>query len=191
MSCVPNFNFPNARWCAFKAKPAFKRWLGPVQEAWDIRRERLIQAVGRRHCQQCISAAPIWEGLLARVRNACFVLAAEPDAIPHGLVLGTSAWQQRKHKLCQLRAPMQMLRSEAPTIHALFDTCSDEPGETVRSRPAGSDTVRGECGGTAVESRPIDPLPRGCKPSLDFAQRTGTAMPGPQEKAPMGNSYHM
>lgn len=26
------------------------------------------------------------------------------------------------------------LSPEAQTIHALFDTCSDEPGETVRSR---------------------------------------------------------
>ena len=34
---------------------------------------------------------------------------------------------------------------QAPTIHALFDTCSDEPGETVRSRPRQSDTTPLKC----------------------------------------------
>ncbi|CAE7942244.1 Clcn3, partial [Symbiodinium sp. KB8] len=70
------FNALNIRWCAFKAKPAFKRWLGPVQEA--------------------------------------SVLA---------FVTLVSSW------------PLSLTRYlMAPTIHALFDTCSDEPGETVRSR---------------------------------------------------------
>ncbi|CAE6911075.1 Clcn3 [Symbiodinium sp. CCMP2592] len=70
------FNALNIRWCAFKAKPAFKRWLGPVQEA----------------------------SLLA-------------------FVTLVSSW------------PLSLTRYlMAPTIHALFDTCSDEPGETVRSR---------------------------------------------------------
>ncbi|CAE7410746.1 Clcn3 [Symbiodinium pilosum] len=70
------FNALNIRWCAFKKKPAFKRWLGPVQEASML---------------------------------AFFTLV--------------SSW------------PLSLTRYlMAPTIHALFDTCSDEPGETVRSR---------------------------------------------------------
>ena len=70
------FNALNIRWCAFKAKPGFKRWIGPVQEASLLAFVTLISS---------------WPLSLTRYLNA-------------------------------------------QTIHALFDTCSDEPGETVRSR---------------------------------------------------------
>lgn len=73
------FNALNIRWCAFKAKPGFRRWVGPVQEASLLAFITLISS---------------WPLSLTRYLNA-------------------------------------------QTIHALFDTCSNEPGETVRSRLQG------------------------------------------------------
>ncbi|CAK8985342.1 H(+)/Cl(-) exchange transporter 3 (Chloride channel protein 3) (ClC-3) (Chloride transporter ClC-3) [Durusdinium trenchii] len=70
------FNALNIRWCAFKAKASFRKWVGPVQEASFLAFLTLLSS---------------WPLSLTRYLNA-------------------------------------------QTIHALLDTCSDEPGETVRSR---------------------------------------------------------
>ena len=53
------------------------------------------------------------------LRDPRVILAFEPNALL---------------ERSDLSMPRKLTGPEAQTIHALFDTCSDEPGETVRSR---------------------------------------------------------
>ena len=117
----------HARWCAFKAKPAFKRWLGPVQEAREARRERLFPAVGIVY-----SACSLRRFGKASVLAFVTLVSSWPLSLTRYLMASCSAL---RHGSTGSTSSVSCKPSKAPTIHALFDTCSDEPGETVRSRP--------------------------------------------------------
>lgn len=63
-------------------------------------------------------------------------IVLEGGFIEHpGIPLNLARIQGRTRKELEwILSLLPSLSPEAQTIHALFDTCSDEPGETVRSR---------------------------------------------------------
>lgn len=103
------------RWCAFKAKPGFRRWVGPVQEARLALNQHNTSRSGRTWEDCCLSFVwlhlnainGMW-GFIAGIYYAHFILAVEFDSLSQRVELGLLggmgfcmcpgiSWNPKKH----------------------------------------------------------------------------------------------